>query len=243
MYKILYNNIPIDVIKDIIYCRYISNMKRTLRSDIVSANCIVSSDGSEIYHISGTTSMPEEYKSVIVVPIEKREYDYLQSLVEKGEIPAEDLLTARVNKIAEVSEASEKTIHAGTDITLSDGNTYHFSFSDQDQFQIGFLATSAKTAQMLETMGLPTNETGKDYPWHADGGDCIFYSRQDMITIGTTMQNYITYHNSYFHALRNYIQSLTSALRIVELKYGVEVPQMYWGDVYQTIAVGEIQNG
>ena len=144
MYKILYNNIPIDVIKNPIYCRYMSSMKRTLRSDRVSANCIVSSDGSEIYHIAGANSMPDEYKSVVIVPIDKKEYDYLQSLVMKGETPAQDLLAARANKIAEVSEASEKTIHAGTDITLSDGKTYHFSFSDQDQFQIGFLATSAK---------------------------------------------------------------------------------------------------
>lgn len=242
MYKILYNNIPIDVMKKPIYCKYL-NSGRTLRTDKVSANCIVSSDGSGFYHIVGSPAMPEGYKSIEIVQIDKAEYDYLQSLITKGETPQEDLLTARTNKIAEVSSMSEKIIHAGTDITLSDGKTYHFSFSDQDQFQIGFLATSAKTAQMLESMGLPTNETGKDYPWHADGGDCIFYSRQDMITIGTTMQNYITYHNSYFHALRNYIQALNSALKIVDLKYGVEVPKMYWGDVFQTIATGEIQNG
>lgn len=237
MYKILYNNITIDVMKKVVYCKFLNN-GRTLRTDKVSANCIVSSDGEQVYHIIGTPSLPEGYKSVEIIPIEKKEYDYLQSLITKGETLQEDLLTARANKIAEVSEMSEKIIHAGTDITLSNGKTYHFSFSDQDQFQIGFLATSAKTAQMLESMGLPTNETGRDYPWHADGGDCIFYSRQDMITIGMTMQSYITYHNSYFHALRNHIQSMNSALKIMEITYGVEIPQMYWGDVYQTIITG-----
>ena len=234
MYKVLYNNITIDVLKKPIYCRYLPS-GRTLRTDKVSANCIVSSDGSGFYHLVGTPAIPEEYKSVEIVEIDQDEYDYLNSLVMEGKPIDIDLFQAREDKIAEMSAMSERIIHAGTDITLSDGVTYHFSFSDQDQFQIGFLATAAKNAQMLESMGLPTNETGKDYPWHADGGDCIFYSRADMITIGSTMQNYITYHNSYFHALRNYIQDMHNPLKIMEIKYGIDVPKLYCGDVYQTV--------
>lgn len=235
MYKILYNNVVIDVLKKPIYCRYLVNSKRKLRTDKVSANCIVSSDGSQVYHLVGTPVLPDKYKSVEIVPIEKGEYDYLQSRITRGESLDADLISTRENKIAEMSSMSESVIHAGTDVSLSDGNTYHFSFSDQDQFQIGFLATAAKNAAMLESMNLPTNETGKDYPWHADGRDCIFYSRQDMITIGTAMQNYITYHNSYFHALRNYIQSMNNPLKIMEIKYGIEVPAMYCGDVYAAV--------
>lgn len=234
MYKVLYSNITIDVIKKPIYCKYLKS-GRALRTDKVSANCIVSSDGSGFYHLVGTPAMPEEYKSVELIEIDQDEFDYLNSLVTEGQPIDIDLCQARDTKIEEMSAMSERIIHAGTDITLSDGNTYHFSFSDQDQFQIGFLATAAKNAQMLESMGLPTNETGKDYPWHADGGDCIFYSREDMITIGSTMQNYITYHNSYFHALRNYIQDMHNPLKIMEIKYGVNVPGIYCGDVYQTV--------
>ena len=234
MYKVLYDNITIDVIKKPIYCRYLPS-GRTLRTDKVSANCIVSSDGSGFYHLVGTPAIPDEYKSVELIDIDQDEYDYLQSLVTEGKPIDIDLFQARETKIEEMSAMSERIIHAGTNITLSDGVTYHFSFSDQDQFQIGFLATAAKNAQMLESMGLPTNETGKDYPWHADGGDCIFYSREDMITIGSTMLNYITYHNSYFHALRNYIQDMHNPLKIMEIKYGVEVPGIYCGNVYKTV--------
>lgn len=237
MYKVIYKDIIIDVIKKPIYCRFL-NSGRKLRTDVTSANCIISSSGEETYHLTGKSpSLPEGFKSVELISIDKEEYDYLQSFIAKGEPLEIDIATARENKTAEMSEMSEKVIHAGTDITLSDGITYHFSFSDQDQFQIGFLATSARTAAMLEAMGLPTNETGKDYPWHADGGDCIFYSREDMMTIGMTMQNHIIYHNSYFHAIRNYIDSTSNPLRIVDFYYGMEVPKNYWGDVYQT-AVG-----
>ena len=235
MYKILYNNITIDVIKKIKYCKYLQRSGRTILTDSISANCIVSSDGSEVYHIAGTPSMPEGYKSITIVSIGKDEYEYLSSLMSKGEPVSADLLKARENKISEMSIASRNAIYAGVDITLSDGATYHFSFTDQDQSQIGLLTVAAKTAAMLEMIGQATNETGKDYPWHPDGGDCIFYSREDMITIGTAMQHYITHHNSYFHALRNYIQSMNNALKISEITYGIEVPKIYCGDVYQTV--------
>lgn len=235
MYKVIYKNVIIDILTRPKYCKYFTNGQKLL-TDATSANCIISSSGSETYHLDGRSpEMPESYKSVELVPIDKTEFDYLQSLTIKGESLETDLLSSRESKIAEMSAMSEKVIHAGTDITLSDGKTYHFSFSDQDQFQIGFLATAAKNAQILESMNLPTYETGKDYPWHADGGDCIFYSREDMLTIGTTMQNYITYHNSYFHALRNYIQEMNNPLKILEIQYGDKVPKMYCGDVYKTV--------
>lgn len=204
-----------------------------LRTDAMSANCIISSDGCETYHLAGRSpQIAERYKSVELIEISEEEYDYLNSLTIQNGALKYDLNKLRSEKIEEVSKESEKTIHKGTDITLSDGVSYHFSFTDQDQFQIGFLATSAQNALMLSSIGFPTNETGKDYPWHADGGDCIFYSREDMIIIGMAMQNYITHHNSYFHALRNYIQSLTNPLEIVDIKYGIDVPKMYWGEVY-----------
>lgn len=232
MYKVIYKDIIIDAIKRPMYCMYFSDGQKLL-TDETSANCIISSKGDETYHLAGRSPfMPESYKSVELVRIDQNEFDYLQSLtIDRGALEY-NLADIRSTKTEEMSDMSEQAIHAGMDITLSDGNTYHFSFTDQDQLLIGFLTTAAKNAAMLESMNLPTNETGTDYPWHADGGDCIFYTREDMLAIGTAMQNYITYHNSYFHALRNYINALTNPLVIVDLHYGVEVPKMYWGEVY-----------
>lgn len=233
MYKVVYKDVVIDILTKPIYCKYFVKSGHKIRTDETTANCIISSNGKETYHLAGRSPfMPERYKSVELIPIDDTEFDYLESLKTTGEPFEFDLVTIRANKTAEVSAASEVTIHAGTDVILSDGNTYHFSFSDQDQLQIGFLTTAARNAVTLEAMGIPTGETGKDYPWHADGNDCVFYSRQDMLTIGTAMQNHITYHNSYFHALRNYIYALTNPLVIVDIHYGMEVPKMYWGEVY-----------
>ena len=81
MYKIIYQNMIIDVMNKIKYCKYIKLANRTLLCDKTSANCIVSSDGSQVYHIKGTLEVPTNYKSVDIVEIDKEEYDYLTSLV------------------------------------------------------------------------------------------------------------------------------------------------------------------
>lgn len=88
MYKIIYQNMIIDVMSKIKYCKYIKIANRTLLCDKASANCIVSSDGSQVYHIKGTLAMPTEYKSVEIVEIDKEEYDYLCSLtIQEKPIP------------------------------------------------------------------------------------------------------------------------------------------------------------
>lgn len=233
MYKILYKNVIIDVIESPVYCMCFPGSDFKIKTDPVTANSIISSNGKETYHLFGRSPiLPDKYKTVKMVEIDQIEYDQLKSMIEIGEAFPVDLSTIRTTKITEMSKMSETVIHAGTDITLTNGKSYHFSFSDQDQFQIGFLASAAKNAAMMEAMKKPTLETGRDYPWHADGGDCIFYSREDMIIIGTAMLRYIQYHNSYFHAMRTYINNLTNPMVIVDLKYGDQVPKMYWGEVY-----------
>ena len=90
MYKIIYQNMIIDVMNKIKYCKYVRIANRTLLCDKTSANCIVSSDGSQIYHIKNTEMIPENYKSVEIVEIDKEEYDYLCSLtVQEQPIPVD----------------------------------------------------------------------------------------------------------------------------------------------------------
>lgn len=90
MYKIIYENMIIDVIKKLKYCKYLQRANRTLLCDKTSANCIVSSDGSQVYHIVGTLAMPDNYKSVEIVEIDKEEYDYLCSLtIQENPIPVD----------------------------------------------------------------------------------------------------------------------------------------------------------
>ena len=75
MYKIIYNNQIIDVMKKIRYVKCLPRSQRTLSVDKNQANGILSSDSSVIYHIKGTLNtfkMPK--KSIDIVPIEEEEY-------------------------------------------------------------------------------------------------------------------------------------------------------------------------
>lgn len=220
MFKVVYKDVIIDVLENPVYCKSLKSGS-VIRTEKTSANCVLSSDGSQVYHLRGTPDAKESYKTVMVFQFAE------------GEKEEANLSEIKKRKIAEMSAESEKTIHAGTDITLSDGNTYHFSFSDQDQFQIGFLFSSAINEAMMETFGRRVDNDW--YPWHADGKDCVFYSRKDIIKIGTEMRNYVVYQNAYFHALRNYIESLSSALEIIDLYYGAEVPEEHWGEVFASV--------
>lgn len=220
MFKVVYKDVIIDVLENPVYCKSLKSGS-VIRTEKTSANCVLSSDGSQVYHLRGTPKAKESYKTVMVFQFAE------------GEKEETNLSEIKKRKIAEMSAESEKTIHAGTDITLSDGNTYHFSFSDQDQFQIGFLFSSAINEAMMETFGRRVDNDW--YPWHADGKDCVFYSRKDIIKIGTEMRNYVVYQNAYFHALRNYIESLSSALEIIDLYYGAEVPEEHWGEVFASV--------
>lgn len=90
MYKIIYQNMIIDVMNKLKYCKYVRIANRTLLCDKTSANCIVSSDGSQVYHIKGTLEVPTNYKSVEIVEIDKEEYDYLCSLIiQENPVPVE----------------------------------------------------------------------------------------------------------------------------------------------------------
>lgn len=89
MYKIIYQNMIIDVMKKLKYCKYVRIANRTLLCDKTSANCIVSSNGEQVYHIKGTLAVPTNYKTVEIVEIDKEEYDYLCSLtVQENPIPS-----------------------------------------------------------------------------------------------------------------------------------------------------------
>lgn len=124
MYKIIYQNMIIDVMKKLKYCKYVRIANRTLLCDKTSANCIVSSDGSQVYHIKGTLEVPTNYKSVEIVEIDKEEYDYLCSLtIQENPVPVEQdtslddpvVLKQRVNDLQnEVNMLTECILEMST---------------------------------------------------------------------------------------------------------------------------------
>lgn len=77
-YKIMNNNMLVDLLTEICWVRYLPNSKRLVITDSQSANCIMGSDKNTVYHINGRgINYLEDIMSVDIVKIKEDEYNYL----------------------------------------------------------------------------------------------------------------------------------------------------------------------
>lgn len=181
-----------------------------------------------------------EYEIADVVRIERDEYDRLFAAIEANaeiviEEPTVEEISAvieesdvavefiRNSKIAEMKNICNKTITNGFDIELSDGESHHFSLATHDQLN---LITSAQ--MIVDGCEL--------IPYHADGELCKYYSVLDMQDIINMSNSWKSYHISYFNSIKAYINSLDSMSDIVDVCYGMEIPEVYQSKVLQTLA-------
>lgn len=226
-YKIIYGHIVIDIVQNPHWVIWASKSGRFVLTDVTSANGIVSSDGSEVFHLSGTkefVNYQDDYKSVTVAEISEAEYLSLKSQIvdkavaESGEtLSIEQLIT---DKVAEMSQACEDAITAGFDIVLSDGIEHHFSLQLPDQLKITKLNDRAVAGEEF-------------LPYHADDEPCKIFAAQDIIAINTTMEHIIEYQTTYFNSLKMYIRGMTDKNEIINVKYGVEIAEGYQSDVWK----------
>ena len=79
MYKVMYNNMVLDLLTEVCYIRFLPNLKRTVITDSGSANGIMGSDKNTVYHLNGTANtFINEVKTVDLVKITKEEFDILE---------------------------------------------------------------------------------------------------------------------------------------------------------------------
>ena len=124
------------------------------------------------------------------------------------------------NKITELSKVCTQTIYKGTDVTLSDGTTEHFTFDQQDQLNISALALKL-------LMG------ATEVAWHEDDTttQCRFYSTEDANKIINTLIAFKEYHITYFRDLRIYVNTLTTKAEVDSITYGFSIPEDTKSDV------------
>lgn len=78
MYKIMSNNMVVDLTKNLHYVRYLKNSKRWIGTDSQSAHGIMGSDGNTVYHLQGRKCpCPQELKTVEIHEIGPEEYEAL----------------------------------------------------------------------------------------------------------------------------------------------------------------------
>lgn len=105
MYKIIYNNQIIDVMgSNIHYVKYLPKTKKSIMVDRNQANGVISSNGSEIYHIFDTKyNFPDEKKSVKVIPIDEEEYLKLTTQIQENK-ELEDRVAELENLVRQLLE-------------------------------------------------------------------------------------------------------------------------------------------
>lgn len=138
--------------------------------------------------------------------------------VPKPEPYVPTLEEVKASKKREISEVCEQVIFNGCDVTLTDGNLYHFSLTEKDQLNL-----FGKQAQMAAGV--------EQFEYHADGQPCRYYSRDDMENIIGSAMWYVSYHTTYCNALNMWIAGCESAEEVEQVFYGADVPEEYRSDV------------
>ena len=244
-YKIIHDNTFIGVACSSDFVKYQTRNHFYMRTDETDGEFI--KYNGLLYRSAWMPPVPNEankpFEQVTVLEITEEEYNTFASMIERDEeIPVEadevipsytpiddidpaEVITvayARELKIREMSATCRATIEAGFDITLTDGQSHHFSLDTQDQLNL--ITLSALT------------DTQEQIPYHADGEVCRFFTAVEMKLIIATATQYKVYHTTYYNALKNYINDLDTVEAIAAIQYGDELPDEYQTDVLKSLS-------
>lgn len=80
-YKVIKNNRIIDVLSQLVYCKYDKDINSIVACPESEAQAILSSDCNSIWHVSGYPSIPKQgFDTVQLFEIDKYEYEQLKIL-------------------------------------------------------------------------------------------------------------------------------------------------------------------
>lgn len=78
-YKVMFNNMVVDLLTEARWVRYLPNSKRLVATDSQAANGIMGSDHDTVYHLFGKPyTFDKEVKTVEVIKIDGVEYEKLR---------------------------------------------------------------------------------------------------------------------------------------------------------------------
>lgn len=99
----------------------------------------------------------------------------------------------RAEVIKSLNDTTEQTIYAGVDVKTSYGDE-HFSLTANDQANIGNIFNAV-------VMGV------EEFPYHADGKECVIYPKADIVSLYVQMQTLITKLTTHCNLLRQFANS------------------------------------
>lgn len=210
MYKIIVNDKVVDLIRNPRFVRFLPNGNITL-TDASSAHGFIGSNRT----IYSFTQIPN--KNYTIASIEKlyseTEFNRLQGLLNSNlEVSADEtaLASAKSAMITRLSNICKNKITTGFAIVLSDGKTYNFKLTTEDQLN-------------LMSIEGQLNAGAETFIYHATNQPCKFYSKEDMLKIISAFKRYTLYHTTYFNVAKQYINSLTNIEKVNRFTYGTDV--------------------
>lgn len=211
MYKIIYKDTIIDVVRNPKFVRFLSSGRIALTSKS-TAQGIVGSDDKTIY--SFTLVNRPDTKIATVEEISENEFSRLNSLLNSGKVVTnnETLLADTKNDVINhLSEDCKNKIIAGFSIKLSDGTKHTFRLTAEDQLNL------------LNLENQLNNGTVQTFVYHATGEPYRIFTRDDMTKIIRSYRMHVLYHTTYFNAAKQYIKSLTDIDKINSFSYGTDI--------------------
>ena len=116
----------------------------------------------------------------------------------------------KIQKLQEISNACEKTVYAGTDVTTSLG-VEHFSCTANDQTNI-----SASASAVLQG--------ATQIPYHADGKLCRVFSGEEITNLYTSVKLFVTYQVTFCNHLNIWIKRCTTIDELNSITYASKLP-------------------
>ena len=152
----------------------------------------------------------------------KRLDEQINNIVDPETLTLEEL---KAYKLKQISEACTDDIYAGTTVELPDGTRQHFSYDEHDQQNYMELMTVCIIAPDVKYL-----------PYHSRGHGCVMFNREQIITIVSTLLLRKTQLITYCNQLTQYIRTLTEREDLMEVAYGMELPQEYQDRISEIMA-------
>ncbi len=138
-----------------------------------------------------------------------------------------DIEKLKQSKIISLSATCEQTIYAGLELELSEG-TERFEYKDKDR-------------ENIETMFNAIVLGAEKYPYQSEDGKCRVFTKQDIITLYSSLSSLKTSQLTYYHQLKDLVNTLETAEEINAVTYGQELTGEYLEHYNEMMAVAQEQ--
>lgn len=233
MFKVIYNDIVIDLVKTVKWVRCLKKSKRIVNTDKSSAHGFYGSDDKTVYILEGKYCPPDKnFKVVRLVPITEGEYNELyDKLLNKVLIQANlvKLRAAKVAKIEELSQVCNQKITEGVSVLFNDGYYHNFRLTVEDQINIAALESqlAAGATKLL---------------YHETNKVVELFDADDIQRLVQAANKHRLYHTTYFNILKHCINNMYNIEEVNGVQYGDSIDKFDVSDDIKKL-LKESRNG